>query len=329
MNRLSAFLLRWRDNGERAATVLSMNRRNLHYIYTRNARKDFPLADDKLLAKEILGAAGVRMPKTYRTYSYFYELRSLEKDLDAYHDFVIKPAQGSGGNGIIVIVGRSGADWLGISGKIYSKYDLQKHISDIIFGVYSFDLGDRAIIESRIVQHPEMQELSPLGLADVRVIMCDNQPVMSMSRVPTRQSDGKANLHQGALGVAIDIPTGITTHARFLGEPIDRHPDSGIALIGRTLPYWPEIIELAKLAARAVPLKYLGVDISVSPDGPLLLEINVRPGLEIQNVNQRGMLSILQAMTITERRTAKRLGVWSGLLSLFKTVTIKGNSDGR
>ncbi|MFZ5523100.1 MAG: sugar-transfer associated ATP-grasp domain-containing protein [Pseudomonadota bacterium] len=300
MKSLRAFLARWDGARARATTVLSMNRRNLHYIYTRNQRKHFPLADDKLLAKEVLVAAGVRMPETYRTYSYFYELRNLERELDAYHDFVIKPAQGSGGNGIIVIVGRSGRDWLGISGKIYTLYDLQKHISDIIFGVFSFDLGDRAIIESRIIQHAEMQELSPLGLADVRVIMCDDMPVMSMTRIPTRQSDGKANLHQGALGVAIDIASGITTHGRFLGEPIDRHPDSGIHLIGRTLPFWPEIIELAQLAARAVPLKYLGVDISISPDGPQLLEINVRPGLEIQNVNERGMLSILQAMTMQE-----------------------------
>ena len=197
-----------------------------------------------------------------------------------------------------MIVGRSGGDWLGISGKIYTLYDLQKHISDIIFGIYSFDLGDRAIIESRITQHAEMQELSPLGLADVRVIMCDDTPVMSMTRIPTRQSDGKANLHQGAIGVAIDIATGITTHGRFLGQSADKHPDSGIHLIGRTLPYWPEIIELAQLAARSVPLKYLGVDISISPDGPQLLEINVRPGLEIQNVNDRGMLSILRDMTM-------------------------------
>ena len=300
MKSLRTFLTRLSDASERAATVLAMNRRNLHYIYTRNQRKHFPLADDKLLAKQVLVAAGVRMPETLRSYSYFYELRSLERDLDAYHDFVIKPAQGSGGNGIIVIVGRAGRDWLGIGGKVYTLYDLQKHITDIIFGVYSFDLGDRAIIESRIIQHAEMEELSPLGLADVRVIMCDDLPVMAMTRIPTRQSDGKANLHQGALGVAIDLASGVTTHARFLGQPIDTHPDSGIALIGRTLPYWTELIELALRAARAVPLKYLGVDISISPDGPQLLEINVRPGLEIQNVNQRGMLAVLQAMTVKD-----------------------------
>lgn len=302
MKSLLRFFTDLEATRERAAKVLSMNRRNLHFIYTRNDRKNFPLADDKLLAKETLVPAGVRMPETYRVYSYFFELNDLEKDLGPHHDFVIKPAQGSGGNGIIVIVGRSGNDWLGISGKVYTAFDLQKHITDIIYGVYSHDLGDRAVIESRIVQHPVMAELSPLGLADVRIIMCDDEPVMSMTRIPTRQSEGKANLHQGALGVAIDIATGVTTSGRFLGQAVDRHPDSGIPLLGRTMPYWPEIIELAKKTARAVPLKYLGVDISIAPDGPLLLEINVRPGLEIQNVNGLGMLPKLQE--ITKRKVA-------------------------
>jgi glutathione synthase/RimK-type ligase-like ATP-grasp enzyme len=123
---------------------------------------------------------------------------------------------------------------------------------------------------------------------------------MAMTRIPTRQSDGKANLHQGALGVAIDIASGTTTQARFLGQSIDRHPDSGIYLTGRAVPFWQEIVELARLAAQAVPLKYLGVDISISPDGPQLLEINVRPGLEIQNVNGLGMLQILQEMGMQE-----------------------------
>lgn len=297
MRALLRFFTDLEATRERAAKVLSMNRRNLHFIYTRNDRKNFPLADDKLLAKEALVPAGVRMPETYRVYSYFFELNDLEKDLGPHHDFVIKPAQGSGGNGIIVIVGRSGKDWLGISGKVYTAFDLQKHITDIIYGVYSRDLGDRAVIESRIVQHPVMAELSPLGLADVRIIMLDDEPVMSMTRIPTRQSEGKANLHQGALGVAIDIATGVTTSGRFLGQAVERHPDSGIPLLGRTMPYWPEIIELAKKTARAVPLKYLGVDISIAPDGPLLLEINVRPGLEIQNVNGLGMLPKLQEIT--------------------------------
>lgn len=298
MNMLSKWRARLDEIWSRADEVLSMNRRNLHFIYPRNPRKHFPIADDKLLAKEILVPAGVPMPQTYRIYSYFFELQKLGQELSAYRDFVIKPAQGSGGNGIIVIAGRDAeGNWVGVGGKVYTLFDLQKHITDILYGIYSFDLGDRAIIESRVEQHPEMQALSPLGLADVRIILCDEQPVMSMTRVPTKQSNGKANLHQGAVGVAIDIETGITTHGRFLGADADVHPDTGIALAGRQIPHWPEIREVALRAARAVPLKYLGVDIVVSTQGPMLLEINVRPGLEIQNVNQRGMLGVLKRVT--------------------------------
>ena len=286
---------------ERASHVLSMNRRNLHFIYPRNARKYFPIADDKLLAKEVLTPVGVPMPQTYRIYSHFFELRDLEKDLAPYHDFVIKPAQGSAGNGIIVIAGRDDdGNWRSVGGKIYTLYDLQKHITDILYGIYSFDLGDQAVIERRVEQHPEMLRLSPLGLADVRIILCDEKPVMAMSRIPTKLSNGKANLHQGAIGVAIDLETGVSTHARLLGEEITHHPDTDIPLLDCHIPCWPEIVEVALRAAQAVPLKYLGVDIVVSTEGPMLLEINVRPGLEIQNVNQRGMLTVLESLAQPE-----------------------------
>ena len=138
---MSAFgnFLSWLEQRQaRAGEVLAMNRRNLHYIYPRNARKHFPLADDKLLAKEVLAPAGVPVPQTYRIYSSFYELRNLQQDLAPYHEFVIKPAQGGGGNGIIVIAGRTpdGHNWLGVGGRVYTPFDLQRHISDIIFGIY-------------------------------------------------------------------------------------------------------------------------------------------------------------------------------------------------
>ena len=278
-----------------ALKVLGMNQRNLNYIYPNNARKDFPAADDKILTKEIMAKAGVPVPETYRIYSYFYELQHLEQDLAVYDDFVVKPSQGSGGGGIIVITGRYREGWAGASGRAYTLQDIKKHISDIMFGVYSFDLSDRALIEARIVQHDEMAALSPLGLADVRVIIYKDEPVLSMTRIPTKESDGRANLHQGAVGVGIDLVTGRTEHAILRGQPAVLHPDTGAGLIGRTIPFWGEVLSVARRAARAVPLKYLGVDISISRNGPVLLEINVRPGLEIQNANLRGLRALLEA----------------------------------
>lgn len=286
----------WQEVRARARNVLAMNQRNLNFIYPYNPRRHFPLADDKLLTKELMQRAGVPVPTTYGTYSSFYELRNLERDLAAHHDFVIKPSQGSGGGGIAVITGRQDNYWVGPSGKKHTVDELRKHISDIIFGVYSFDLKDRAIIEQRVQQSEEMSQLSPWGLADVRVILFRNQPVLCMTRVPTRASEGRANLHQGAVGIGIDLETGKTIHAILNNEPVDRHPDTNLPLIGRDIPYWSEVISISRLAGEAVPLKYLGVDICISESGPVLLEINVRPGLQIQNANLMGLRARLEAM---------------------------------
>jgi alpha-L-glutamate ligase-like protein len=278
-----------------ARAVLTMNQRNLRFIYPYNPRRYFPLADDKLRTKEIMQQIGVRVPATYQTYGYFYELQNLERDLAAHEDFVIKPSKGSGGGGIVVIAGRQGAYWVGPSGKRFGVGELRKHICDIIFGVYSFDLADRVIIEERVRQHAEISALSPFGLADVRVILFQDEPMFAMTRVPTRASDGRANLHQGALGIGIDLATGMTMHAILHNEPVKTHPDTGETLLGRTLPYWDGILRIARLAGQAVPLKYLGVDISIAETGPVLLEINVRPGLQIQNANLAGLRARLEA----------------------------------
>ena len=280
---------RWRAIRRRARTVLGMNQRNLHCIYPHNPRRHFPLADDKLQTKTLLQAAGVPVPATYRVYRYFYELSDLKNDLLKYTDFVIKPSRGSGGGGIVVIAGREGDDWLGPGGRRYTIDELRKQISDIIFGVYSFDLSDAAVIEERVVQHSEMTVLSPFGLADVRVILLQDRPVLAMSRIPTRASDGRANLHQGAVGLGIELETGRTTHAILKNDSIKVHPDTGEALLERVIPHWPEIMRIAQCAAEQVPLKYIGVDIGVSEHGPVMIEINVRPGLQIQNANLLGL----------------------------------------
>lgn len=285
----------WKTIRESAKHVLAINQRNLLYVYPHNLRRHFPLADNKLLTKEALIQLNVPVPVTHKVYRHFYELRYLEKDLSQFLEFVIKPARGKGGGGIIVISGRKGADWEGVSGKLYTLYDLKKHISDIIFGVYSFGLNDEVMIESRVMQHEAMNAISPYGLADIRIIVFRHQPIMAMTRIPTLASEGKANLHQGAVGVGIDLESGCTHHAIHQGNPVSEHPDSGKTLIGHSLPFWRKILEISHLTAKSVPLGYLGIDIVLAQDGPKVLEINVRPGIEIQNANMKGMREILES----------------------------------
>lgn len=275
--------------------ILTMNQRNLEYIYPLNARKDFPLSDDKLQTKELLQAEGIPVPGTYHAYRYFFDLRDLQVDLDRLSDFVIKPARGHGGGGILVIVEKDGDEWISAGGTRYTIAAIRRQLSDIIFGIYSSGLGDAAIVEERLLLHPDMARLSPLGLPDVRLILCNHQPILAMTRIPTRASDGKANLHQGALGIGVDLQTGAMVNAILGDEEVRYHPDTDELLIGQVIPDWAEIMAVGVQVARSVPLKYLGVDIAATPDGPKVLEINVRPGLQIQNANRMGMRRQLQA----------------------------------
>jgi len=296
------WLKEWRKFSQGSRKVLTMNQRNLHLIYPNNAREHFPMADNKLLTKEILTKCSVPIPETYTSYSSFYELQNLVRDLADHDQFVIKPAQGSGGGGIMVIASKQDDAWVSVSGHKYSEADIRKHIADIIFGVYSFGLTDQAIIEARVEQHSELTQLSPFGLADVRVIAYHEKPVLAMLRVPTQGSDGKANLHQGALGIGIDLETGHAIHAIHEGAAITHHPDSGEELLGWAVPCWKEIIHFSKLSAAELPLKYLGIDLAISSDGPLILEVNARPGIEIQNANMLGMHPRLEQIEMLKQQ---------------------------
>ena len=291
---LTKLIKRIKTIRERTAHVLSMNKRNLNYIYPNNLRPDFPYADNKLLTKKMLEDCDVTVPNTLVSYSSFYELSTLADDRAYHNDFVIKPASGSGGGGILVFINKEAEHWITPGGKRFTLADIKKHITDIIFGVYSFGLSDDAIVEQRITQHPEITRLSPYGLADVRLIVYRHQPILCMARIPTLASDGKANLHQGAIGLGIDIEHGTTQHAILIDHDITHHPDTNEALINQQIPHWDRVVEMSCIAARKSPLKYLGVDISISDNGPVLLEINVRPGLQIQNANQKGMRNMLE-----------------------------------
>jgi len=279
--------------------VMGINRRNVAMIKPRNARRHFPIADDKLLAKEILGSASVPVAPTLATFASFSEIADLEARLDGLDEFVVKPARGSGGRGIVVVAGRDGEDYMTAGGRRIGLVELRRHIADIVFGVYAFDQADVAFVEPRLKPHPFFAAMYSGGLSDVRVIVVDDRPALSMIRVPTRASGGRANLHQGAIGLGVDLDTGEVTRAWSRGRPVLVHPDSGEKLGGRRVPHWGRILEMSCRIAEAVPLKYLGIDIVVDRDmGPLVLEINARPGLEIQNVTGQPLLERLREMGV-------------------------------
>lgn len=280
----------------RAQQILGVNARNRLLVRPNNPRKYYPLADDKIRAKELLQAAGVPVPATLAVFATLIEAVRASELLQAHDDFVVKPASGRRGNGILVLVERVPGGWLDHAGTLHTPRAVQQLVSNIIFGNYAHGLSDRALVEERLVQAPLFGADPLLGLPDIRVITLHGTPLLAMLRLPTRHSHGKANLHQGAIGVGVDLDTGRTTHATFRGRTVERHPDTDAPLIGQTLPRWPDVLDVASRAAHALPLGYLGVDVALDARrGPVVLEANVRPGLEIQNANQQGLRAIAAA----------------------------------
>ncbi len=272
--------------------ILGINERNCSLIYELNNRKDYKFADDKLLTKQVLEGNGLACPKTFAVIHHIGNIERTWESLQANDSIVIKPAMGSGGNGI-KILRRKNNQWFQGKNPV-SEDQIFSHIANILFGIYSFGDTDKAIIEELILPHATLTNIYEHGVADIRVILCNQKPLMAMLRLPTSESDGKANLHQGGLGVGIDLQTGKLTHTYDGKSYIEHHPDSGAKIRDIQIPDWQDLMELSVKVARSFPLNYLGIDIVIDKNkGPLVLEVNVRPGLGIQMANKKGLKATL------------------------------------
>jgi alpha-L-glutamate ligase-like protein len=276
---------------------LTMNERNKIYLRKNNA-KGKAIADSKFRTKKIISEAGVLVPKLIVRFK-------KEKDLDKFRwedlegNFVIKPESGYGGEGILIIRrrGKWAGEWQKMNGEIIDSGDLNLHCQEILAGKYSLHgMLDKVIVEERIKIHPLFLALTKVGTPDIRVIVYNNVPVMAMFRIPTEKSGGKSNLQQGAIGLGVDLATGITTFGiKGKGEEIYKIYDFGKKkkrkVNGIKIPFWKEILETAINCQRAVPsLGFMGVDVVLDKEkGPMVLELNARPGLSIQVCNKIGL----------------------------------------
>ena len=301
--------------GMRRAGVLGLNCRNGQYTLKYNQRRFYPLVDDKVLCKQRLQERGLAVPDLIALVEFNRQAAHLEDLIGEHQEFVIKPANGSGGSGILVITDRKADYFLDSDSKLVMKDDVAHHLTNVIGGLYS--LGgqpDVAMIESLVHFDPLFAQLTYHGVPDIRVIVFKGYPVMAMTRLPTRMSHGKANLHQGAIGAGIDLHSGVTFGGVSGNSLVEEHPDTGYPIAGFQIPHWSEIMSMAAQCYEAVELGYLGVDIVLDRDlGPLILELNARPGLNIQLANRRGLrhrLNAIEALGSRHELPEKRVD-WS------------------
>lgn len=288
--------------------VLGLNRRNQEYIRPLNSTSARRLGDNKLLTKRVLTKVSIKTPEVYKVIRTKTQLKYIDWTTLP-KSFVIKPNKGTGGNGIIVIFGKKKwkEEWIKPNGTTMDLNDMKLHIENILEG--QFSMGNRkdvAIIEERVEIDNYLRPYTYKGVPDIRTIVYNNVPVMAMLRLPTKRSDGTANLHSGAICVGIDIASGVTTTAMYMNnsavfadsyslteETLDL--EKNLPLSGIKIPYWDQILKISIQCQKVSNLGYLGVDIALDRNkGPVIFEINARPGLGIQVANQQGLRGRLE-----------------------------------
>jgi alpha-L-glutamate ligase-like protein len=288
--------------------LLGLNRRNQDLLARYNPRFLFQIVDHKLKTKAALSALGLPVVETLHVYRLQRDISHFASHARDWEEFVIKPAQGAGGEGVVIVTGRRGEAFVTAHGRYVPVRDLESHLSDILGGVYSLNQRyDEALVERRLRAHAVLAPLSFQGLPDIRVIVFLGIPLMAMLRVATVASKGRANLHMGGIGVGIDLPSGVTTHAVAGKRWLATHPNTDVPFGGIRIPRWEEILLIAARCADGVALGYLGVDLALDAEtGPCVLELNARPGLSIQLANRRGLRPLIAA---AERHWQRDLSV--------------------
>lgn len=302
---------------KKSRDILGMNARNLNYIRPYNHRKAKQIADDKLISKRVLAKNSIPVPALIGKIKSQSDLENFawEKLPDS---FVLKPNKGFGGEGIVVVYGRKKGKndtWIKADGSVVSLDDLKNHIRNILDGSYSLSgVPDVAFFEERLKLLKLFKPYSYKGIPDIRVIVFNKIPIMAMLRLATKESGGKANLTQGAIGVGIDLASGITTTAVFGKQKIIEYlPGTRLLLSGIKIPYWKDILTLAVRTQEISDLGFLGADIAIDKEhGPMILELNARPGLTIQIANLDGLKRRLRKASGIKIKTVQK-GVRVGM----------------
>ncbi|MGA2910980.1 MAG: sugar-transfer associated ATP-grasp domain-containing protein [Candidatus Microgenomates bacterium] len=278
------------------SSILGLNSRTQLFAYRYNSRRGKAIADSKIQTARVLKKAEVPHPAIYKRFMnpndvYEFDWNTLPDE------FALKPSRGMGGEGIIVVKKKlKDSGWMTTQKTRVKIDDLKLHTLDILEGAFSMgNVPDVAFVQEYVGRAKVFRRWAYRGTPDIRIIVFNKVPVMAMLRLPTKESGGRANLHQGAIGVGVDIATGITTTAIWHGEQIVFKPGTERKLRGIKIPNWTAILETAVRAQIASGLGYAGVDIVLHPDkGPMVLELNAQPGLQIQLANMEGLKKRLE-----------------------------------
>jgi len=218
----------------------------------------------------------------------FEEFKEIFSDIER---IIYKPVDGNRGKGIKAF------------------YISDDSIKDVYEELTGYPEG---VVEAFVIQHPELSRLSPDSINTIRIVslssnkksVADNGDNLDIAYAALRIGRNNSvvdNFHSGGMVAAIDMETGklVTDAADMKGNVFAKHPDTGTQIKGFEIPYFNEAIDMVKEAIRKNKIEgYLGWDVAISETGPVLIEVNARPGVVLLTMpyvaEKKGMKYIME-----------------------------------
>jgi len=139
------------------------------------------------------------------------------------------------------------------------------------------------LLEEFLTQDPEMARLCPTSVNTLRIVTFrDGDEVRTLVRVLKMGNGGDVDNFSGGGMYTILDDEGVARHPAFdeFGGVFSVHPLTGASILGFQVPQWEAVGRLADSLAREVPeIPYVGWDIAITPEGPVVVEGNYNTGV--------------------------------------------------
>lgn len=244
------------------------------------------LFDDKYLTLQYLKGLNVPLPKTFG----LLEAKDFNKPyindlLNRVNreELLVKPIEGNRGRGVFIIRRKNESIFIDEGG------------SEV--NIDAFSLNDLSLVQEKVEQHKSISEIYPHSLNTIRLhtLYTHDADVLILGAYIRFGKGGNIvdNIGAGGIAVGIDYDLGKTSQVGYdnLAKKYYVHPDTKLNFCNLNIPDWEEILKIAQKVQKATFFyKLLGLDIAISKDGPVVIEINANPEMSYSELYTQPLL---------------------------------------
>ena len=249
----------YRLNDEQKKTVITRGLSNT-IVRRMNDKAYWYLFDDKATFNELFKDEVRRAWMKVTAQTTPEELKAFT---DQHGDLFAKPLEGSSGQGVERFTKEH---WEGKEDEFLKE--LQRK-------------GD-CILEERVIQHHKMMELNPSSVNTIRIATLLGDKKQGIVYAFLRIGNGRVmdNVDCGGMAARVDLDSGklLTVGTDKQGNTFEKHPKTGVPIVGFEVPYFEEAKAMCLKAAQKVPqMRFVAWDVAVTEDGPVFIEGNSFP----------------------------------------------------